>query len=218
MGCGRTDAGVHAAQFFAHINLDKKPNEEWLFIVNKMLPDDIAIHDLIPVEYDAHAQHQATLRTYDYYLHFYKHPILAKFSSLYFPPKLAIEKINQATALLLQYQDYQSFCKQADIYKSTLVEIKSAQLFRNANTSRLRLQITANRFLRGMMRLIVARLLEVGRSEISLAEFESYLCERRPLKFKNPAYPQGLFLSKITYPFLDIPSLKIENENWILVA
>ena len=217
MGCGRTDAGVHASQFFAHLDLDQKPEVPWLFKLNKILPDGISVHEVIPVKPDAHAQHDAISRTYDYYWHFYKNPFLNDRSTLYLPQKLDKKKLVSATRLFPQYQDYRSFCKQPDLYKNTICEISVAKLYQSPDGKAMRLTLSSNRFLRGMMRLIAERLMELGRGEIGLEEFEGYLQNQTPLKHRTPAYPQGLFLSKVVYPYLDLPSKETELFGWELL-
>ncbi len=219
-GCGRTDAGVHASQFFAHVNLETALEEQTIFHLNQILPHDIALFDIIQVPDRANAQLHATSRTYNYYLHTQKHPLLNNLSTFYKGDKLNLNTIAKAVNLLTKHHDFLSFCKTPRVYKHTLCEVSEAQLFLEEKTGRLRLQLTANRFVRGMIRLLVARLLELGRGEISYKEFESYLVEQQPTKHKNPANPDGLYLSKITYPFLDIPptnDLNLLGGTWLMV-
>ena len=206
IGCGRTDAKVHAGQFFFHADLDDDWDFDLFFRLNKILPDDIAIFDIIPMQGQPHARFDAIQRTYDYFMHSYKDPFLGKFSSLYPNLNLDLDKMKAAVALLPLYNDYRAFCKCPDRIDHTLCYVTSASLFADANGDKLRFHISANRFLSKMIRIIVGRLLEIGRGEMSVDEFEYYLANKETPKVIIPAYPQGLYLSKVTYPYLDIPA------------
>jgi tRNA pseudouridine38-40 synthase len=206
LGCGRTDAQVHATQYFFHLNTDKELNNEIIFRLNKMLPEDIAVFDIIPVTDDAHAQYNAVKRTYDYFIHTYKDPFLNRFSYLYSEKVLNTDKIKQALAFLTKYNDYYAFCKSPEKQEHTICNITSAQLFSDAKGEKLRIQISSNRFVRGMIRAIAAKLLKVGTGEITVAKFENYLISKETLTGIEFAPAQGLYLSKVIYPFLDIPA------------
>ena len=205
-GCGRTDARVHACQFFFHADIEKEWDFDLFFRLNKILPDDIAVFGIIPMRGQPHARFDAIQRTYDYFIHFYKDPFLSEFSSLYPYRDLDLDKMKAAVALLPLYNDYRAFCKCPDRIDHTLCYVTSASLFVDASGDKLRFHITANRFLSKMIRIIVGRLLEIGRGEMSVDEFEYYLANKQTPKIIIPAYPQGLYLSKVTYPYLDIPA------------
>lgn len=206
MGCGRTDAMVHASQFFFHFECREKWDFDLLFRLNKILPDDIAVFEIIPVEDNQHARFDATARTYDYFIHTYKDPFLHELSAYYPEQNLDLDKIKQATALLTQYDDYYAFCKTPEANQHTRCNISSAQWFTNAAGDRLRFEITSDRFLARMVRTIVVRLLDVGKGTLSIDKFESYLVTKRGPQLMETAYPQGLYLSRVVYPYLDIPS------------
>jgi tRNA pseudouridine38-40 synthase len=176
--------------------------------LNKNLPPDIAIFEIIPVEENQHARFDATQRTYDYFIHTYKDPFLHKVSALYLERNLNIEHMKAAVSLLPRYTDFRAFCKSPDEYEHTLCNVRSATLFIEPNGDRLRFQISANRFLGRMIRIIVGKLLEIGSGKLSLAEFEHFLVSRETPKTIEPAYPQGLYLSKVDYPYLDIAPRK----------
>ena len=205
IGCGRTDAQVHAGQFFFHADIEKEWDFDLFFRLNKVLPDDIAIFEIIPMQGQPHARFDAIQRTYDYFIHSYKDPFLSGFSSLYTGLNPDLDKMKAAVALLPKYNDYRGFCKCPDKIDHTLCYVSSATLFAGQNGDKLRFQISANRFLSKMVRIIVGRLLEIGRGEMSVDEFEHYLIHKKTPKIIIPAYPQGLYLSKVTYPYLDIP-------------
>lgn len=204
LGCGRTDAQVHASQYFFHMDVDEPWDFDLLFRLNKMLSEDIAIFDIVPVEGYPHAQLDAIKRTYDYFIHTYKDPFLFGLSSYYPLKDLDLTKMKEASSLLLKYNDYSAFCKSPDKNPSNICYISTAQLYTDINCDKLRFQITSNRFLKGMVRIIVMKLMEVGIGEITLEEFESYLSLKGIPKKIVPAYPQGLYLSRVTYSFLDI--------------
>ncbi|WP_428330790.1 tRNA pseudouridine synthase A [Mucilaginibacter sp.] len=204
-GCGRTDAHVHASQFFFHTDIENEWDFDLFFRLNKVLPDDIAIFDIIPMQGLPHARFDAVQRTYDYFIHTYKDPFLSRFSSLYAEPELDVAKMSAAVALLPQYSDYRGFCKSPDKNDHTICNVSSAGLFTDGSGDKLRFQITANRFLSRMVRIIVGRLLEIGRGTMSVDEFEYYLINKQTPKIIIPAHPQGLYLSKVTYPYLNLP-------------
>ena len=204
VGCGRTDSGVHASQFFFHIDVEKEWDFDLLFRLNKILPDDIAVFDIIPMQGQPHARFDAIRRTYDYYIHSHKDPFLSGFSSLYPERNLDLDKMKAAVALLPRYNDYRAFCKGPDRIEHTLCYVSDAGLFIDASGEQLRFHISANRFLSKMIRIIMGRLLEIGRGQLSVDEFEYHLANKITPKIIIPAHPQGLYLSKVTYPYLDI--------------
>jgi tRNA pseudouridine38-40 synthase len=206
VGCGRTDALVHASQYFFHTDIEKEWDFDLFFRLNKVLPDDIAVFEIIPMQGQPHARFDAVKRTYDYFIHFYKDPFLSNFSSFYPIGGLDIDKMKAAAGLLPNYKDYRGLCKAPDRIEHTICYVSDADLFMDINGDRLRFQITANRFLSKMVRIIVGRLLEIGRGLMSVDEFEHYLINKQTPKVIIPAYPQGLYLSKVTYPYLDIPA------------
>lgn len=204
VGCGRTDTGVHAGQFFFHTDVAQEWDFDLFFRLNKLLPDDIAIFDIIPMQGQPHARFDAVRRTYDYYIHTYKDPFLSGFSSLYPERNLNLDEMKAAVALLPQYTDYRAFCKSPDRIEHTLCYVTDACLFADANGDKLRFHISANRYLSKMIRIIIGRLLEIGRGELGVDEFEYHLANKITPKSIIPAHPQGLYLSKVTYPYLDI--------------
>jgi len=201
--CGRTDAGVHANQCFCHLIINEPWEFDAIFRLNKMLPPDIRVYEFIPVVAKANAQRDAISRTYDYYIHLKETPFLNELSTFYLIENPALIEMQMAAKLLTQYQDFRSFCKRPDLYPNTLCTVTYAELSINADNSRLHFRITANRFLRAMIRMIVGNLIELGRRKISLADFEQQL--KHPKMATQPvfAYPQGLYLSKVVYPYLE---------------
>lgn len=204
VGCGRTDAQVHAAQFFFHMDVDKPWGFDMLFRLNKVLPNDIAIFDIIAMEGLPHARFDAIQRTYDYFIHTRKDPYLSNFSSYYPVKDLNFDNMKAAIGLLTQYTDYKAFCKSPDRNEHTICNIYSAALFTDEHSGKIRFNISANRFLGKMVRTIVGRLLKIGTGALTINEFEHYLAYPDEPQLIVPAHPQGLYLSKVTYPYLDI--------------
>ena len=223
-GCGRTDAQVHASQFFFHVDIEQEWHFDLLFRINKILPDDIAVFEILPMQGSPHARFDATQRTYDYFVHTYKDPFLNPVSALYLEKNLALDKMKEAMSLLLKYNDYCALCKTPADYRTTICNIASATLFADRTGDRLRFQISANRFLGKMVRIIIGKLMDIGRGELTVNEFEHILISKETPKTIEPAYPQGLFLSKVSYPFLDIPPrtefsaiLQNATDKWAVV-
>ncbi len=207
-GCGRTDSGVHASQYMLHINLYEAYDFDLKFRLNKNLPDDIAVHDVLIMKDGQHARFDASSRTYDYFINFYKDPFLRRYCSEYDPQDLDFEAMHKVVALFTQYNDFKTICRQAHLYDNTICKVTHAQLFVSEDKKRLRFTITANRFLRGMVRLCVAFLLEVGRGDMSYEEFEELFINKTVSPLNQTALPNGLYLSKVNYPYLDIPELE----------
>lgn len=203
-GCGRTDAGVHASQYVVQINLDEAPSFDLKFRMNKNLPYSIAVFEIIEVDQNQHCRHDAVARTYDYFIHWNKNPVLFHHSSLYEDLILDFDLMKKATALILKTKDFKALCKQPDLYPNTLCQISNCELFVNEELGRMRFTITSNRFLRGMIRICIFFLLEVGTGKMTLDEFSAILNQEKDLKEKWPAHPNGLFLSKIEYPYLEL--------------
>lgn len=201
--CGRTDAGVHASQFFCHAVIEKQWDFDAVFRINKMLPDAIRVFEFIPVKTTANAQLDVLSRTYDYYIHWSNNPFLAELSTYYAMKNPAIAEMQAAAQLLTTYTDFKSFCKQPELYPHTNCQIFHAELTVDATQTRLRFRISANRFLRAMIRMLVGNLIKIGRRELTVVEFENKL--KTPELTDEPifAYPQGLYLSKVNYPYLE---------------
>lgn len=204
VGCGRTDAQVHASQFFFHMDVEKEWDFDLLFRLNKTLPTDIAVFDIIPMKGLPHARFDAIQRTYDYFIHTYKDPFLSTASLLYTDQKLDLGKMKKATSIISDYNDFRAYCKSPDKYEHTICNVTSATLFTDKSGDKIRFQISSNRFLSGMIRIIIGKLLEIGAGDLSVEEFEHHMKTRETPQIIVPAHPWGLYLSKITYPYLDL--------------
>lgn len=205
IGCGRTDAHVHASQYFLHFDVDQVWDFDLKYRLNKRLPPDIAVYDIIPVEGLPHARFDAISRSYTYFIHGYKDPFLQPVSSLYPMDGMDVSTMRKAVAVLPNYNDYFAFCKMPLKNAHTICNVASASLYINNHGDRLIFHISSNRFLGGMVRIIVGKLLEIGYGELSVDQFETFLRKKITPSAIIPAYPQGLFLTKVTYPYLDMP-------------
>ena len=159
VGCGRTDAQVHASQFFFHFDFGKEFNFDLLFRLNKCLPHDITVYDVIRMEGLPHARFDAIKRSYDYYIHNHKDPYLIGLSSFYPVSNINLTKMGEGVSLLTNYNDYRCFCKSPLKYEHTICNVSKAQLFSDIHKTRLRFHISSNRFLAGMIRIIDGKLL-----------------------------------------------------------
>jgi len=203
-GCGRTDAGVHASQYLVQFYLEEAPLFDLKFRLNKNLPEDIAVFEIIEVKENQHCRYDSTARTYDYFIHWKKDPVLIRYSSFYEDLELDFNLMKRATALLLKTKDFRAMCKHPDLYTNTRCEISNCELLINEEQGRLRFTITSNRFLRGMIRICVFFLIKVASGEMTLDEFKAILNQNKEFKEKWPAHPNGLFLSKVEYPYLKL--------------
>ena len=218
-GCGRTDAGVHATQFYAYLRTEKPLPERYAFIVNKRLPAGISLYAALPVPDNAQARYDATERTYDYFLHGRPDAWLDRGSGLLDLTDFAPEQVAALLPALLEHKDFRAFCKAPDRHNTTLVHFREATLFRNAAGDRYRLRFVANRFLRGMIRLLTDNLLRVGNGTLSPEAFTASLRSgRRPERFRL-APPEGLYLTGVRYPYIDAePVLPVVGrEEWLVV-
>ncbi|MCY1514224.1 tRNA pseudouridine synthase A [compost metagenome] len=218
-GCGRTDAKVHASQYFFHVDIEPSWDFDLVFRLNKLLPHNIAVFEVIPVAEKAHARFDAVQREYSYYLHTYKDAFLSQLSSFYLLPHLNINEMARAAALLPNYTDYRAFCTSPDKYDHTLCYVKQASIAISPDEKQLRFHITANRFLTRMIRIIMAKLLLIGQGLMSVDEFEDLLRTCQIPSTLEAAHPTGLYLSKISYPYLNIPAQRsfcgVADLNWV---
>ncbi len=203
VGCGRTDTGVHASQYFMHFDWDGPFPKEFLRRLNKLLPPDIAIRSIIEVAPDAHARFDATRRSYEYHIVLDKNPF-GEDTTWHFPffDRLDLEKTKAAATLLLAYGAFQPFCK-----SNTDVHTMECTLYRSEwvldlEARRYVFHISANRFLRGMVRLIVGMCLNVGLGKLSVDEVKLALDRQVLLKKSWSVPPEGLFLTEVRYPGL----------------
>jgi len=197
MGAGRTDTGVHAKEMYAHFDLEKSFDIPTIIHkLNSFLPKDIVIYDIFPVTDDAHTRFDATKRTYEYHINTFKDAFLQE-QSWYFHQKLDLDLMNQAAGILLKHTDFQCFSKVNTDVNTFDCEIFEA--FWQKNNNRLIFTISANRFLRNMVRSIVGTLINIGLRKITLDDFEQIIKSKNREKagFSVPAH--GLYLTAIEY-------------------
>lgn len=199
VGSSRTDAGVHAEQQFAHFDVEVPITdpEKLVYRLNSLLPFDLAVRRIFPVEDEVHARFAATHRRYEYRIIRHKNPFLTNQAYL-FRPDLNLESMNAATALLLKYNDFESFSKVHTDVKTFLCNITLAEWRQQEGT--LVFSIQANRFLRGMVRALVGTLLDVGTGKQSVADFERIILAKNRKYAGAQAPAQGLFLVEVGYP------------------
>lgn len=198
IGCGRTDAGVHAAHYFAHFDCQGDINEsEVLFRVNHMLPFDIAVQQLFEVPETAHARFSAKRRTYKYFIHQKKNPFLYTRSTFY-TRDLDFEAMNQAAKVLLQKADFTTFSRVNAQTKTSICDVQAAAW--SQENGHWVFTITSNRFLRNMVRSIVGTLFYVGIGKITIAEFEEIFYSKDRMRGGTSAPGEGLYLWHIEYP------------------
>lgn len=200
-GAGRTDAGVHARKMFAHVDIKEFPGlkEQFLRSLNSLLGKDIAVHDLINVPEDAHARFDATERTYRYYVHHSKDPFIHKQS--FFCNRPDYEKMNIAAAKLLVIKDFTSFAKLHTDNKTNICHVTHA-LWTPIDTDCHVFTISADRFLRNMVRAVVGTLMDVGRGKLSINEFMD-IVEKKDRCAAGTSMPaHALFLEDVKYPYI----------------
>jgi tRNA pseudouridine38-40 synthase len=199
IGAGRTDTGVHARQMFAHFDVAEEiaNPQELVFLLNSFLKDDIAIKSIRRVQPDAHARFDATARDYEYHISTAKDPFNAPLH-YYLKNSPDVELMNQAAKILLLHEDFQCFSRSNTDVKTFLCTIKNATWQQEGSS--LIFFISANRFLRNMVRAIVGTLLEVGYKKREVKDIEMVIKskDRGGAGFSAPA--QGLYLSRIEYP------------------
>lgn len=198
MGCGRTDSGVHAEQFFLHCELSQEPHDKALFRLNQVLPGDIAVIQLFPVVKDFHARFDATARSYTYKIHFRKDPFKSG-RSLFLFKTVKLNLLRACSEILLETRDFASFCKSGADNKTTLCDVRKAEWLETEDG--LEFHITADRFLRNMVRALVGTMLEVGNEQRSIEEFKQIIELKDRQASGKSAAACGLYLSAVEYPW-----------------
>ena len=202
VGAGRTDTGVHARRYVAHFDSEKNllnDKMNWIYRLNGILPSDICVYDIIPVHDTAHARFDAVERTYKYYVHTVPDPFLQDFS-VYIPYSPDVAAMNEAAGKLLDYSDFTSFAKLHGNNKTNLCTLTKAEW--ESTGSRLVFTISANRFLRNMVRAIVGTLLDVGRGKTTIDDFVRIIEQKERRASGTSAPAKGLFLEQIYYNYV----------------
>lgn len=199
IGCGRTDTGVHAQQFYLHFNAEKEITdiEEVYFRLNMMLPRDIGLYGLWRVLDRSHARFDAIERSYYYDIHTKRNPFLEKFSTFY-PWQINFSTMNDAAKHLISKRDYSSFCKSGGGQTTGICDIRKAY-WEQIDNDRFRFHITADRFLRNMVRAITGTLIDIGAGKYVPQEIENIIAEGKRSAAGQSMPPQGLHLSQVIY-------------------
>lgn len=198
MGAGRTDTGVHSAQMVAHFDAETSIDiEDLTYKLNSFLPKTIAVHNIKQVHEDAHARFDATQRTYHYKISTFKD--VFNFDNAYhYTNKLDVDLMNKASTILLEYSDFKCFSRAHSDVKTHICAISEAFWIKNGHE--LIFQISADRFLRNMVRAIVGTLLDIGNHKTSLEDFHNIIQSKDRSKAGASAPAKGLYLTKIVYP------------------
>ncbi|NVK64786.1 MAG: tRNA pseudouridine(38-40) synthase TruA [Flavobacteriales bacterium] len=198
VGCGRTDTGVHAHHYILHVDLPQIDDLDlFLMKINRMLPDSIAISKIYPVSDELHARFSATERTYRYFIHTQKDPFRAQ-TSWYVNRELDVTKMNEAAQLLIGRKDFTSLSKLHTDVKTNICDVRHAKWIQEEDGT-LYFEISADRFLRNMVRATVGTLVDVGLGKLKPEDIPTILAamDRQAASTSVPAH--GLFLWKIEY-------------------
>ena len=199
MGCGRTDTGVHASQHFVHVDTELELNERYLHSLNAILPDDIALKRFLPVAPEAHARFDATLRAYEYHIHTQKNPFRTDFSWLV-KESLDIALMNEAAAFLLDYTDFSCFSKSNT--QTFTNNCKTASATWQETEFGLVFRISADRFLRNMVRAIVGTLVDIGQGKVPPSAIRNIIESKNRSNAGVSVPACGLSLTEVHYPYI----------------
>lgn len=215
-GCGRTDTGVHARVYYAHADLKESTalsdKARFLGRLNSFLPSDIVVYDYFEVAPEAHARFDAISRTYKYYVGIQKDPFCSTTVLPMYGQKLNMALMQQAANLLLSTEDFTSFSKLHTQTNNNLCKVSQAVWTEEGH--QLVFTITANRFLRNMVRAVVGTLIEVGREKLSVEDFAHIIQQKDRCSAGQSVLAQGLFLHDVQYPYIVNECYKpISNEQ-----
>ncbi len=198
IGAGRTDAGVHAHMMVAHFDVDELVDGKWLTDkLNRILPQDIAVSKVVRVRDEAHARFDAKARTYHYWIYTQKNPFQRQYATrITFP--LNFERMNEAARYLLQVEDFTSFSKLHTDTKTNICHVMKAEWIEMENDV-WQFEITADRFLRNMVRAVVGTLIEVGRGRLSIDDFKSVVAKKNRCAAGDSMPGNALSLVDIRY-------------------
>ena len=198
-GAGRTDTGVHAKKMFAHFDTEQFLDENLPYKLNSFLPSDISVKRIFEVRNDFHARFDATFRMYEYYISLEKNPFTQDFAWQFRKGNFDVEKMNEACKILFEYEDFGSFAKVGGDNKTNLCKIYKAEWQQNDNE--LKFTISANRFLRNMVRAIVGTMVEIGTGKIEVQDLRKIIEDQNRNSAGSSAPAHGLFLVDVGYEF-----------------
>ena len=199
VGAGRTDTGVHARRMAAHFD-SEEPIDclQTAFRLNRILPPDISIERIISVDNSLHARFSATSRTYHYYIHTKKCPFNRSYS-LETHYNLDFDMMNKAGEYLISVKDFAAFCKAGSDVKTTLCDVRTAKWVEES-PGKWYFEITADRFLRNMVRAVVGTLVDVGRGRLSMEDFKAVVESKKRTEARESMPAHALFLENVEYP------------------
>lgn len=196
VGAGRTDAGVNASMMVAHFNAESAPEPR---AINALVAPHIVVYSVSRVADDAHARFDATSRTYHYKAVETRTPFLHELT--WFTRPLDYEAMNRAAKLLLETEDFTSFAKLHSDSKTNICHVSRAEWNPDPSTGGMTFTITANRFLRNMVRAVVGTLVEVGRGKITVDDFANIIAQRDRCAAGTSMPAHALYLAEVTYPY-----------------
>ncbi|MDY3979646.1 MAG: tRNA pseudouridine(38-40) synthase TruA [Tidjanibacter sp.] len=199
VGAGRTDTGVHAAHYVAHFDFDQPLPDDFVYHLNALLPQDIAIARIYAVAPNAHARFDAREREYHYYISSVKNPFTRQTSWQLLTP-LDLDAMNRAARHLIEVDDFTTFAKLGSDNRTNLCRVVRAEWV-TEGAEGIVFIIRADRFLRNMVRAIVGTLVDVGRGKLSVEEFCEAVDAKDLARSSTSAPAQGLFLTDIAYPY-----------------
>ena len=194
-GSSRTDAGVHALQNFFHFDYEEEIHPNLVYKLNALLPPDISVRNLIKMSSEAHCRFDAVSRSYEYRVHRKKDPFVFK-RSYFFPYKLNMELMRQACEIVIKQNDFYAFSKTNTQVNNFICKVSVCEWMEQGD--HLLFRISANRFLRGMVRALTGSMLKLGREKITLEQFEMMFEQEEKCGFSVPGY--GLYLKNVSYP------------------
>ncbi|WP_144281900.1 tRNA pseudouridine(38-40) synthase TruA [Chryseobacterium echinoideorum] len=198
-GAGRTDTGVHAKKMFAHFDTHQELSHQLTHQLNSFLPNDISVYKIFKVKDNFHARFDATFRTYEYYISLEKNPFTQDSAWQHWRRPLDINKMNEACRILFDYEDFTSFAKLHTDNKTNLCSIYKAEW--EENRAELKFTISANRFLRNMVRAIVGTMVDVGAGKIQPEDLRNIIENKNRNSAGTSAPAHGLFLVDVGYDF-----------------
>jgi tRNA pseudouridine38-40 synthase len=198
-GAGRTDTGVHAKKIFAHFDTEKALDQDLTRRLNSFLPPDIAVKRIFQVSDDFHARFDATYRTYEYYISLEKNPFTEDSAWQHWRRPLDINPMNEACNILFEYEDFTSFAKLHTDNKTNLCKIYKAEWEQNG--SELKFTVSANRFLRNMVRAIVGTMVDIGAGKLKPEDLRKVIENKNRNSAGTSAPAHGLYLVDVGYNF-----------------
>lgn len=198
VGAGRTDTGVHAKEMFGHLDIEPIEDiENLVYRINAFLPEDIAVQNILPVQKDAHARFNAISRSYEYWVCQEKNPFF-KDTAHFVKKPLDVDLMNNAAELLLGKQDFECFSKSKTDVRTYICDVRMARWVQESD--KLIFKITADRFLRNMVRAIVGTLLDVGQGKYPPGHVKAILKSKDRSEAGVSVPAKGLYLTSISYP------------------